>query len=308
MHLRIATVQTNAVVGQVKSNTANISKLVAQAVNKNPLDILLLPELALTGYNFKSPAAIEPFLEPTSAGVSTDFARQLSKKYNCFTMIGYPEKAQSKTYNSAVFTSPTGEVLHHYRKSHLYETDEVWGCSENPGTKFEAFKFVADKNYYHKRSAVAEKVPVITAAAGICMDLNPYKFEAPFTEYEMARSCLENNVHLILCPMAWLSVTTVGGTSRREGQPEIDTVGYWVQRFSPLVDLEQPVAVVTSNRTGAEDNVLYAGSSTAFVFEGVRDKKNPVSFFGALPCDQAAVKVFDLDVHETHVEKNEIEK
>lgn len=300
MHLRIAAVQTTAVVGQVKSNMANISKLVALSIARTPVDILLLPELALTGYNFKSPRAIEPFLEPTAAGTSTEFARSLSKKYNCFTLIGYPEKEKSITYNAAVFTSPAGDVLHHYRKCHLYETDEVWGCSENPGPKFELFKFVADKEYYHGQKDPHEKLPTITASTGICMDLNPYKFEAPFTAFEMARSCLANGVSLILCPMAWLSITAVGGTNRHPNQPETDTVGYWIQRFSPLVELEHPVAVVTCNRVGQEDNLLFAGSSAAFTFEGKRNPTNPVKIAGALPCDQPAVRVFEMEVAETY--------
>lgn len=40
--------------------------------SRTPLDILVLPELAFTGYNFKSSKEIKPYLEPTSAGITTD--------------------------------------------------------------------------------------------------------------------------------------------------------------------------------------------------------------------------------------------
>ena len=100
--------------------------------------------------------------------------------------------------------------------------------------------------------------------------------------------------------MAWLSITAVGGTNRHPNQPETDTVGYWIQRFLPLVELEHPVAVVTCNRVGQEDNLLFTGSSAAFTFEGKRNPTNPVKIAGALPCDQPAVRVFEMEVAETY--------
>lgn len=48
-----------------------------------------------------------------------------------------------------------------------------------------------------------ELIP-LKVQVGICMDLNPYKFEAPFEKYEFASAAVRNDVSLVLCPMAWL--------------------------------------------------------------------------------------------------------
>lgn len=41
------------------------------------------------------------------------------------------------------------------------------------------------------------------------MDLSPYKFKAPFNHFEFSSFCVDNNVELILCPMAWLNSTSI---------------------------------------------------------------------------------------------------
>ena len=45
----------------------------------------------------------------------------------------------------------------------------------------------------------------IKTAMGICMDLSNYEFKASFEKFEFSRYCLDNDVRLILFPMAWLS-------------------------------------------------------------------------------------------------------
>ncbi|ODV96104.1 hypothetical protein PACTADRAFT_49511 [Pachysolen tannophilus NRRL Y-2460] len=224
MNLKIACVQLNPVIGKFEENCKRASLLLEKAfpsnskdVVKHP-DIVVLPELALTGYNFANQKAIEPFLESTTSGPSTDFGVQISKRYNCFTLIGYPEKSIITTksqiqdtsndfeiYNSAVLISPTGSILFNYRKNFLYETDEKWGCSSNP-KGFQTFNLNLNKKAYGDNGIDPNIISkIVPASIGICMDLNPYKFEAPFNKLEFANHCLETGARLILCPTAWLS-------------------------------------------------------------------------------------------------------
>lgn len=95
--------------------------------------------LTFPGYNFKSLEQITPYLEPTASGVTWLWARSAARKYNCYVIVGYPEKASSTSgsasleyYNSAVTVSPNGDTIANYRKSFLYYTDETW-ASEGPG-------------------------------------------------------------------------------------------------------------------------------------------------------------------------------
>ncbi|ODQ77612.1 hypothetical protein BABINDRAFT_54011 [Babjeviella inositovora NRRL Y-12698] len=205
MKLRIASVQLNPLLGKLEENSRRASVLLEKtfAAVQKP-DLVVLPELALTGYNFPSPAAIAPYLEELSVqnpAPSMKWAMDTSRKYDCFTLIGYPETFQSKTYNSAVLVSPSGSIVYNYRKSFLYETDSVWGSLES-STGFETFNLNLNKKAYTGEGGVDA---FVKTTIGICMDLNPYKFEAPFNKFEFASHAFSTDSSLILCPMAWLS-------------------------------------------------------------------------------------------------------
>lgn len=96
------------------------------------VDLLVCPEMFLTGYMFTSPSDIKPFLEPTRIGRTSLFCRELATRYQCWVVGGYPELASDPGeegkpgYNSAVLVSPSGEVVGNYRKSFLYDTDKTW--------------------------------------------------------------------------------------------------------------------------------------------------------------------------------------
>ncbi|KAK6457695.1 carbon-nitrogen hydrolase [Scheffersomyces xylosifermentans] len=200
--LRFACVQVNPRIGSVD---ANISKVRSLLKDVKEADFVILPELAITGYNFANKASIEPYLEEAEEGKgpSITLAKEISNRLKCFTLIGYPEIFQSKIYNSAILISPAGEVLYNYRKTFLYETDETWGASENPEKGFKSFNLVVDKEFYLSPSE--KSYPTVKTNIGICMDLNPYKFEAPFNDFEFSLAAFAQRSKLILVPTAWLS-------------------------------------------------------------------------------------------------------
>ncbi|KAH3662394.1 hypothetical protein OGAPHI_005646 [Ogataea philodendri] len=288
MRLRIAAIQLNPLLGKIEENVRTASKLVEAVKSKKP-DIVIFPELALTGYNFTSPSHIEPFLEPLGSGRSFEFGQLVSKTLNCHTLLGYPEKHLSSIYNSAVLISPEGAVVHNYRKTFLYKTDETWGAKESPAG-FEAFEF---EHNGHK----------IKSTIGICMDLNPYKFEAPFQAFEFANFCLQNQVQLVLVPTAWMSTSWSEDWKDQDNYtklfeqkvpfeintdpasessildptevpydrtlPDKETARYWLIRFQPLfANRHRKMAVAICNRSGVETELMYAGSSSIYQFNG----------------------------------------
>lgn len=203
MKWKVALVQTNPVIGQIENNIAKVRKILNHV---KEVDMVVLPELAITGYNFQSKQAIKPYSESQElGGNSINLAKEISNKYKCFTLIGYPELKGDTIYNSAILIGPNGKSLHNYRKTFLYDTDVVWGAEENPQKGFSSFKLILDKDYYFNNQETSKKYNSITTNIGICMDLNPYKFEAAFNEFEFSSSCYLQQAKLILCPMAWLS-------------------------------------------------------------------------------------------------------
>lgn len=290
MKVSIACIQLNSALGNVEGNIRKVQRLVSKI--KHEIDILILPECAITGYNFKTRHEMEPYLSEIGNGPSVSLATELSRRFRCHTIIGYPEKFKEKIYNSALVTDDTGKVIHNYRKSHLYETDEAWGSLENPDKSFRPF-------YMHLGKGKT-KSPVLVNL-GICMDLNPYKFEAPFFDFEFASACFANESSLILVPTAWLSpdspsiAENLTADQKDEAADKIRkyweenpdnplgdgnapsqlTVNYWLLRMFPFLGhpanpyprRNRKTAVVICNRSGIEDQILYGGSSTIFNFD-----------------------------------------
>ncbi|EDO16817.1 hypothetical protein Kpol_1056p18 [Vanderwaltozyma polyspora DSM 70294] len=210
--LNIAIVQLNPQIGQVKQTVSRVYELIDKfkgtlGSQKTP-DLVVFPEFALTGYNFHSREHILPYLtNDPSKGVSFDLAEKVSKMFNCYTVIGYPERyidssEKEHLYNSAAVVDPDGKLVFNYRKSFLYNTDEEWGCEENPNG-FQNFNLDFPGKGTDLRTG--EKLDVsLNSSIGICMDLSPYKFQAPFDKFEFSTYNIDNNSELIICPMAWL--------------------------------------------------------------------------------------------------------
>lgn len=279
--MKIATLQFAPRLGEVSQNIAKADSLLAQTTTS--LDLLVLPELAFSGYNFPSLAAITPFLEPTAAGPTTAWAIRTATARNCTVIVGYPEisapaspSEPPKNYNSSVTIGPKGEILANYRKSFLYYTDETWAT--------EGFRSTATQMPFFASSLGSLGV----VGHGICMDINPYQFTAPWTNYEFANAMLRNSCKLVVLSMAWLTRLTPEDTAASPTVPDMETVAYWLERFWPLQEakLQEPVTVVFANRCGWEgeelgdrlmehgerietgNRVAYAGSSCVMRFQG----------------------------------------
>jgi len=92
-----------------------LSKTVARASDRRA-DLLLCPELFMTGYYLK--AEVNELAESID-GPFIRQACQLALKHRIMMVFGYPEKAGSRIYNSAVVISSDGDVVANYRKLHL---------------------------------------------------------------------------------------------------------------------------------------------------------------------------------------------
>ncbi|RDW70097.1 hypothetical protein BP5796_08494 [Coleophoma crateriformis] len=250
--MRIACLQFAPQVGDVDNNLNRADAVLSRA-NPKDLDLLVLPELAFSGYNFRSLQHISPFLEPTTSGITSLWARTTALKYNCAVTVGYPEKvdvapkwpASPEYYNSAITVNADGETIANYRKSFLYYTDETWAL-EGPDGFFDG-----------------EVEGLGNVAMGICMDLNPYKFEAPWNAWEFAFHILHKEANLVIISMAWLTREDARSYSRSPKDPDMDTLSYWLARLEPLIraETEEEIVVIFANRCGTEDEAVYAGTS-----------------------------------------------
>jgi NAD+ synthase (glutamine-hydrolysing) len=111
--LRIALCQINATVGDLAGNAARIRAGI-EAATAAGADLVLLPELALTGYPPEDLLLRQHFLTDTATALS-ELARAVE---GIVAIVGFPERAQGSVYNSAAVLA-RGELRASYRKVHL---------------------------------------------------------------------------------------------------------------------------------------------------------------------------------------------
>ncbi|ETS03583.1 hypothetical protein M419DRAFT_136697 [Trichoderma reesei RUT C-30] len=274
--MRIGCLQFAPQVGDVDNNLNRADAVLSRA-NPDDLDVLVLPELAFSGYNFKSLQDISPFLEPSGSGISALWARTMALKYNCTVLVGYPEKVDvspnwptgPEYYNSAIVVNGDGETIANYRKCFLYYTDESWALEGNRGF-FDGY------------------IPGLgNTSIGIC---DPYKFEAPWHAFEFAFHVLEVESNLVIVSMAWMTREDRRHFSRMPNEPDMNTLTYWVTRLEPLIrsNNEDEIIVVFCNRTGTEDEATYAGTSAVI---GIQEGE--VKVYGLLGRGEKELLVVD---------------
>ncbi|KAK4993791.1 hypothetical protein LTR50_000004 [Elasticomyces elasticus] len=275
--------------GKVKENMQRADEII-EATRFSKLDLLVLPEMAFTGYNFPSLAAITPYLEPTASGPSTAWAIRTARRLHCTVTVGYPERTlttPSRNYNATITISSSGDVIAAYHKSFLYYTDETW-ASEGHGF------FVKPLPGLDRLGGLAGTGGEKLVAHGICMDINPYRFEAPWDAYEFAQHCVRGGAELVVLSMAWLTRLLPQEITVQPSQPDTETLSYWVQRFQPIIKggRDEGVVVVCANRSGVEGSEFNGEQG-----RGIDGLGNDVVYAGSscvLFIQKGAVQVFDM--------------
>lgn len=243
--MKVGLLQFNPSVGAFAQNVARAKSLLR---GQGPLDLLVLPEMALSGYLFKSKDHIRPHLESLK-GASFDVACELSKTLpSKMVLLGFPEIAEDgNAYNSGLLVKGN-ELLYSYRKKHLFQVDETWATE---GSEFGLFQ-----------TDLLETGQSTKLALGICMDLNPRKFQAPFDAYEFGNHCAQAQVDVIIVPMAWTKAEP--GSGFRE---DLESIKYWLMRLSPVLQSPKRTLFIACNRTGSEDETSYQGSSCVVLID-----------------------------------------
>ncbi|WP_213878580.1 carbon-nitrogen hydrolase family protein [Pseudomonas sp. dw_358] len=96
----------------------NLQRLEEQA-RAAKADLLVCPEMFLTGYNIGLQAASR-LAEPAD-GPSMQRIAQMAREHDIAILYGYPERgADGQLYNSAQLVDRTGRPLLNYRKTHLF--------------------------------------------------------------------------------------------------------------------------------------------------------------------------------------------
>ncbi|RMH94186.1 NAD+ synthase [Lysobacter pythonis] len=112
--LRIAMAQFDFPVGDIAGNLERIGAMIAEARDEYGADIVLFPELALSGYPPEDLLYRPAFLRACEAAIETLAA----SVEGIVAVVGWPETAGSVVYNAASVLR-AGRVEHTYRKREL---------------------------------------------------------------------------------------------------------------------------------------------------------------------------------------------
>ncbi|RKO67076.1 nitrilase family protein [Desulfofundulus salinus] len=117
--LRIALVQMQVTIGDVKKNREKMAAFVEEAAGRK-VEMILFPELCVQGYNRER---TREFAEPIP-GESTNHISQLARSFNMVILAGLAEASGGeKPYITQVVAYPNGRV-DKYRKTHLGKSEK----------------------------------------------------------------------------------------------------------------------------------------------------------------------------------------
>ncbi len=102
----------------------NLSRVVA-ALSGADADIIVLPELAFTGYYFQDRAELAALAEDPAASPTVSTLVQLCHENRFRLVTGFAERSGEKLFNSALLIDGEG-VVQCYRKLHLFHTESEY--------------------------------------------------------------------------------------------------------------------------------------------------------------------------------------
>ncbi|MBV9231764.1 MAG: amidohydrolase [Chloroflexi bacterium] len=122
---RVAAIQYEPTFGEKEKNIRDLLSLVEEAI-EHEARLIVLPEMATTGYCWVSRSEIAPFVE-TIPGPTTQHFQQLATQHGCFIALSLPEvdPTTQAYYNSMALLGPEG-LVGTYRKVHSYISEPRW--------------------------------------------------------------------------------------------------------------------------------------------------------------------------------------
>ena len=123
----VATVQYEPSQFKKDHNVDSLLHLCEEAAKKGA-KLIVTPEMGTTGYCFLNREEISSLVE-TIPGPTTKKFQSITKKFNCYIVIGMPEIDEETElyYNSAVLIGPDG-IIGKHRKSHGYIAEPKWSA------------------------------------------------------------------------------------------------------------------------------------------------------------------------------------
>jgi predicted amidohydrolase len=203
--------QFNPSFGDVKRNLDAVTTRLAQV----RCDLMVLPELFASGYQFVSQEEVESLAEPVPGGPTTTRLIELARDRAMHLVAGLPERHGRRYYNSAVLVGPSG-LLGVYRKAHLFYEETLFFSSGETG--FQVWDIGSATvgvmicfDWFYPEAA---RTLALRGAEILC---HPSNLVLPHCPDAMVTRCLENRVFSITANRI--------GSEERGGKDRLTYVG-----------------------------------------------------------------------------------
>ena len=130
--MRVGVYQSHPEFGEVDTNVDRA----VQELSMIRADLIVLPELFNTGYQFVSKEEVDALAEEIPSGKTCQTMMALAQEQGMFLVFGLAERDGDHLYNSAAVVGPSGFVGR-YRKTHLFAEEKYF--FEPGDTGFRAF-------------------------------------------------------------------------------------------------------------------------------------------------------------------------
>ncbi len=117
--MRVGYYQFRPLFGKVEQNV----KKVINALQEVKADLIVLPELAFTGYHFQNKNELKSLAEDPIKSSTVAALVKLCRENSFHLVTGFAEKNRDKIFNSALLIGPNG-IEHTYRKLHLFSEEK----------------------------------------------------------------------------------------------------------------------------------------------------------------------------------------
>ncbi len=228
--INIAVVNFKVSAGQKEKNLKRINEY-SVAAAKRGADLVLFPELSLTGYDFFIDDNIglkeKRNMAETIPGTSTLAVSEVAKEYGIYIVFGMAEKIaddSEEVYNSAVVMGPEG-LIGSYKKIHPFEQENKFFVKGDTPFMFET-----------------EWGPI---SVGICYDT----FQFP----ELLRYYISKGSRLYLNPTAVIEEIPLEGSRHA-----------FIDYYAPTLEygvLCNTVYIASANLVGYDNDHYYGGGS-----------------------------------------------